>query len=73
MNRYLSFGIPIFFGIGFLVLDNNAITSSNLSTVIGNIFSKEALSNINYYYKSNSFNLFDKNHISLDFYNIPLA
>jgi peptidoglycan/xylan/chitin deacetylase (PgdA/CDA1 family) len=73
MNKYLSFGISFLFGIGFLVLDNNAITSSNLSTVIGNIFSKEVLSNINYYYKSNSFNLFDKDHISLDFYNIPLA
>jgi hypothetical protein len=69
----IFFGIPfLFFGIWFLVLETNAI-SSNLITTSGNIFSREALFNNNNYYKSNPFNLFDKSHLSLDFYNIPLA
>jgi len=71
MNRF--FGIPfLFFGIWFLVLETSVI-SSNLTTTSGNIFSRETLFNNNNSYKSNSFNLFDKSHLSLDFDNLPLA
>ncbi len=73
INMYVFFGIPfLLFGIGFLVLDNNVI-SSNLITTSDNMFSGEALFNNNNYDKSNSFNLFDNNHLALDFYNTPLA
>ena len=73
MNMNIFFGIPfLFFGIWFLVLETN-LMSSNLITISGDIFSREALFNNNNYYKSNSFNLFDKSHLTLNFYNIPLA
>jgi hypothetical protein len=64
MNRYIFFGIPFLYFGEFLVLDNNTITSSNPTTTV-NIFSQKTQQS--YYDRSNSFNLFDIDHLSLNF------
>ena len=72
MNKYLFFGITFLcFGVGFIVFYNNTITSSNPTTV--NMFTQETLFKNNYDDRSNSYNLFHQNHLSLNLYNIPLA
>ena len=75
MNKYLFFGITFLcFGVGFIVFYNNTITSSNpTTTTTVNMFSKETLFKNNYDDRSNSYNLFHQNHLSLNLYNIPLA
>ena len=74
MNKYICFGSTfLFFGLVFLVLDNNTITYSNPTPTV-NTFNQKTLFNNNYNDDSiNLFNLFDGNHISLKFHSISLA
>jgi peptidoglycan/xylan/chitin deacetylase (PgdA/CDA1 family) len=78
INRYLSFGFAflLFFGVGFVIIKNNAILLPSNPSTFGNIFNLESLFTDNYYLSSYDYHYysFDKNHrLSLDFYNIPLA
>jgi peptidoglycan/xylan/chitin deacetylase (PgdA/CDA1 family) len=70
MNSYASFGFTFFFSlIGFLGINNTV--SSYIITNTGIMHNLEILFRDLYY--RNNYYLFEKNHLSLNFYNIPLA
>jgi peptidoglycan/xylan/chitin deacetylase (PgdA/CDA1 family) len=74
MNAYASFGFAfILFGVGYLGINNNIIPSlsSNLIANTGIMLSAETFFRDIYY--RNNYYLYEKNYLSLDFYNIPLA
>ena len=74
MNRYLSFGFAFLFFVivGYFGINNIIISSSsNLITSAGILLSFEMLFKDIYY--RNNYYLYDTDHLSLDFYNIPLA
>ena len=71
MKIYLSFGFAwLFFVVGYLGTNNTTILSSNL-TDASIIVSLETLFK-DIYSRSNYYS-YDRDHPSLDFYNIPLA
>ena len=76
MNSYLSLGfVFIFFVGGFFGINNTTaiISSSNLITTAGFIVSLETIVK-DIYYRTNYYHYsYDKDHLSLGFYNIPLA
>ena len=76
MNSYLSLGfVFIFFVGGFFGINNTTaiISSSNLITTAGFIVSLETIVK-DIYYRTNYYHYsYDKDHLSLSFYNIPLA
>src|SRR5687767_7526522 len=79
MNSYLSSGfVLLFFVVGYFGINNTTaiISSSNLITA-GVMVSLETIVKDIYYrnnYHQHHYNyLNDKDHLSLDFYNIPLA
>ena len=75
MNRYLSFGFAfLFFVVGYFGINNTAIVSSNLITTAGDIvLSFETVVKDIYYQNIYYHYVNDKDHLSLDFYNKPLA
>ena len=70
LNRYLFFGIVLLLGAGYLVINNNVI-SSTLSITTGIVFNLENFFKNNY--DQRNYYSFDNDHLSLDFYNMPLA
>ncbi len=76
MNRYLSSGFVFLFFmvVGYFGINNTVISSSsNLITTAGIMVSLEMLVK-DIYYRNNYYHFsYDKDHLSLDFYNIPLA
>ena len=74
MNTYLSFGFAfLFFVICYFGINNTIIPSSSSSLIAntGIMFNVETFFRDIYY--RNNYYLYDKDHLSLDFYNIPLA
>jgi hypothetical protein len=74
MNTYVSFGFAfLFFVVGYFGINNTIISSSsyNLIANTGIIFSAEMFFRDIYY--RNNYYLYEKDQLSLDFYNIPLA
>ena len=74
MNAYLLLGFAFFFlVVGYFGINNIIIhsSSSNLIANTGIMLSVETFFRDIYY--RNNYYLYDKNHLSLDFYNIPLA
>jgi peptidoglycan/xylan/chitin deacetylase (PgdA/CDA1 family) len=77
INRYLYFGFAflLFIGVGFVIINSNVLLLPSNPSTFGNIFSLLSLFTDNYYLSNYDYYYsFDKNHhLSLDFYNIPLA
>ena len=80
INRYISFGFAflLFFEVGFVMINSNAILLPSYPSTFDNIFSFSLLSLFTNNYDPSNYNYYDysvdKNHLlSLDFYNIPLA
>jgi peptidoglycan/xylan/chitin deacetylase (PgdA/CDA1 family) len=74
MNTYISFAFAfLFFVVGYFGINNTTISSSssNLIANTGIMLSVETF--FRYIYYPNNYYLYDKDHLSLDFYNIPLA
>jgi peptidoglycan/xylan/chitin deacetylase (PgdA/CDA1 family) len=74
MNTYISFAFAfLFFVVGYFGINNTTISSSssNLIANTGIMLSVETFFRDIYY--QNNYYLYDKDHLSLDFYNIPLA
>ena len=80
INRYISFGFAflVFFEVGFVMINSNAILLPSYPSTFDNIFSFSLLSLFTNNYDPSNYNYYDysvdKNHLlSLDFYNIPLV
>src|SRR5215218_924870 len=74
MNTYVSFGFAfIFFVVGYLGINNTIIPSlsSNLIANTGIMLGAETFFRDIYY--RNNYYIYEKNYLSLDFYNIHLA
>src|SRR5687767_15890850 len=61
----------LFFVIGYFGINNIAIFHSYLTTIAGVMLSLDSILN-NFYYR-NDYDIYDKVHPSLGFYNIPFA